>query len=346
MTEPVILFDPYPRSRELIFREGQWERLQAMGRVVGHEGGRMPGDMVDTYLPETVAVIGQTDLPAGRLDRAPHLKAILNVEGNFLPTVDYDICFRRGIHVLAAAPAFARPVAECALAFALDLARRITFSDRAFRQGREQYGLEGNREGFSLSGSPVGLIGFGNLARALLPLLAPFRCHIRVFDPWLPDGFIREHHCEPVALDDLLRQSRVIFILAAVTAENEGFIGEREFSLIPKGSAVLLMSRAAVVDFPVFVRFVREGHFVAATDVFPEEPVPADDPLRDVEGLLLSAHRTAGVRDAFYRIGDMVIDDLGLILQGLPPLRMQAARRETAARYKSKPGRSYEKKGR
>jgi len=342
MTEPVILFDPYPRSRELIFQEEQWERLQTMGRVISHEGGRMPQDIVDRHLPKAVAVIGQTDLPAERLARAPNLKAILNVEGNFLPNVDYDVCFRTGIYVLAAAPAFAKPVAECALAFALDLARRITFSDREFRVGREKYGLEGNREGFSLSGSSVGFIGFGNLARALLPLLAPFQCHISVFDPWLPDNFIKEYHCEPAGLDDLLRQSRVIFILATETSENEGFIGEREFSLIRKGSVVLLMSRAAVVDFPVFLRFVKEGHFVAASDVFPVEPVSADDPVRDMEGLLLSSHRTAGVRDAFYRIGDMAIDDLALILRGLPPVRMQAAKRETASLYKSKPGRSYE----
>ena len=148
-----------------------------------------------------------------RLTRAKKLKAILNVEGNFLPNVDYATCFRAGVHVLAGAPAFAQPVAECALAFALDIARGITVADRDFRSGREKYGLEGNQDTFSLSGSEVGLIGFGNLGRALLPLLAPFHCHIRVYDPWLPETYIEEHHCAPVGLDDLLSTCRVIFIL-------------------------------------------------------------------------------------------------------------------------------------
>jgi hypothetical protein len=49
------------------------------------------------------------------------------------------------------------------------------------------------------------------------------------------------------------------------------------------------------------------------------------------------------LRDSFFRIGDMAIDDLALILAGLPPVRMQAARRETVARFRSKPGRSYKK---
>lgn len=342
-SKPLILFDPFPRSKELIFRPQQWDRLQTMARIIYEDEGRLEPAVVERQLAEIVAVVGQTDMPAERLSRAKNLKAIFNVEGNFLPNVDYETCFQKGIQVLAAAPAFARAVAECALAFALDLARGITIADRDFRSSREKYGLEGNRDTFSLSGSEVGLIGFGNLGQALLPLLAPFHCHIKVYDPWLPETFIEEHHCAPVGLDDLLSTCRAIFILAAVTTENEGFISKKKLGLIQPGSIVLLMSRAAVVDFPAFIRYVKEGRFRAATDVFPVEPVPPDDTVRGIEGLLLSSHRTAALRESFYRIGDMVIDDLSLILAGLPPIRMQAARRETVARYRSTPGRSYTK---
>jgi len=342
--KPVIIFDPYPRSKELIFRPQQWDRLQTLGRIVQAGEGRLDADAVDTYLPQAAALIGQTDMPAERLNRAQNLKAILNVEGNFLPNVDYETCFQRGIQVLAAAPAFALAVAESALGFALDLARGITAADRDFRAGNEEYGLAGNRDTFSLRRADVGFIGFGNLARALVPLLAPFHCHIRVFDPWLPDSYIRDQHCEPASLEDVLSASRVIFILASVTAENEGFIDEARLALVQQGAAVILVSRAAVVDFKAFVRHVEKGHFRAATDVFPVEPVPPADPLRQVQGLLLSAHRTGALRDSFFRIGDMTVDDLSLILAGLPPVRMQAARRETVARFRSKPGRSYTKK--
>ena len=341
--KPTIIFDPYPRSKELIFLPQQWDRLQTLGRVIHAGDDRLDPDTVDTYLPDAAALIGQTDMPAERLKRAKNLKAILNVEGNFLPNVDYEICFQEGIHVLAAAPAFAPAVAESALAFALDLARGITAADRDFRSGNEQYGLAGNHDTFSLRQTDVGFIGFGNLARALLPLLAPFHCRIRVFDPWLPDSYVRDHHCEPSSLEAVLSKSRVIFILATVTTENEGFIDDTHLAFIQPGAAVILVSRAAVVDFEAFVRRVEEGHFRAATDVFPLEPVPSDDPVRRVDGLLLSAHRTGGLRDSFFRIGDMAIDDLSLILAGLPPLRMQAAQRETVARFRSKPGRSYKK---
>ena len=103
------------------------------------------------------------------------------------------------------------------------------------------------------------------------------------------------------------------------------------------------MGRAASLDFEAFLNCIRNGQFRAATDVFPKEPVALDDPVRQVEGLLLSAHRTGGIRESFYRIGEMVVDDLSLIISGLPPVRMKAAKPETAALFRNLPGRSYQK---
>ena len=82
------------------------------------------------------------------------------------------------------------------------------------------------------------------------------------------------------SLDEILGGSQVIVVFASVTSENQGFLGRREFELIPPGSIFLLMSRAAVVDFPEFLAQVENGRFRAATDVFPHEPAPPDDPAR------------------------------------------------------------------
>ena len=101
-------------------------RLQALGPLATHEDGPMPDALVERHLPETWAILGQTAMPRERLDRAPNLRAIVNVEGNFLPNVDYTACLDRGVHVLNASPAFALPVAEAALGMAIDLARGIT----------------------------------------------------------------------------------------------------------------------------------------------------------------------------------------------------------------------------
>ena len=88
-------------------------------------------------------LIGQSDMPKNRLDRASKLRAIINVETNFLQNVDYETCFQRGIHVLTPSSAFARPVAEMTLGLLIDLCRGITAADRAMRRGDEKWLLEG-----------------------------------------------------------------------------------------------------------------------------------------------------------------------------------------------------------
>jgi phosphoglycerate dehydrogenase-like enzyme len=162
-----------------------------------------------------------------------------------------------------------------------------------------------------------------------------------VVDPWLPDGYLSEFGLVPAALPEVLGRSQLIFVLAGVTEENRGMIGEQEFAMMPAGAAFVLLSRAAVVDWDAMLQATADGRIRAATDVFPEEPVPSDDPIRKTPHLLLSAHRAGGLRDAFHRIGEMVVDDALLILAGLPPVRLQAARPETAARLRSMPGRAY-----
>lgn len=342
-SRPTVIVDPWPRTIGLVFTPKTRERLEAMADLVIHEDGRMPDTMLDTALPRAAALIGQSDMPADRLERAPHLRAIVNVEGNFLPNVDYSACARRGVSVLSVAPCFSVPVAEMGLGLAIDLARGITATDRAFRDGSEQYGLAGNGRSLLLTGSTFGLVGYGNLGRALRPLLTPFGGTVRVYDPWLPPGYLREQRCVPASLDEVLASSRVIFLLAGVTEENRGLIGQRELERMQDDAAVVLLSRAPLVDWGAFVEAARSRRIRVATDVFPQEPVPPGDPVREVRDLLASSHRAGGIPEAFRTMGEMVVDDLDLILQGLPPVRLQQARPETAGRYRSAPGRSYAK---
>ena len=341
---PVILFDPAPRTAPLIFAGAMQQRFEALGCVVGMEQskvGKLSAELVDATLPEAAAVVGQTDLDAVRLARAPHLKAIINVEGNFAQNVDYAECFRRGIQVLSVAPVFAQPVAEMALGMALDLARGITRADRLMREGKEQYGLAGGRDCFVLHGATMGFIGCGNLGRALIPLLAPFRPRLLIHDPWLPDSLVRELGGEPASLDRVLSEPRVIFALAGVTEENGGLLSRARLESLRSDAVFLLMSRAALVDFEALLDLVEAGRFRAATDVFPEEPAPPDARARQIPGLLLSSHRAGALPTTLAAIGEMVVDDLGLILRGLPPQRLQQARVETVGRWRSPPGRSY-----
>lgn len=333
---PLVVLRPAPQRTDRIFTPRALELLGNRFTVVDLE--KNPSEeALDEVLPEAFAIVGQPDLPSERLSRAPKLRALLNVEGNFFPNVDYETCFERGIHILGCGPAYAQAVAEYSLGLALDLARGISREDRAFRAGRERYVADGNADAILLQGSDVGLIGFGNLGRSLNRLLDPFRPTIRVYDPWLPPGALREHGVQPASLDETLARSRFIFVLATVTEESHHLIGERELALLPDGARLMLVSRAPVVDYQALLAHVERGRLLAGIDVWPDEPVAIDAPARALEGLVLSAHRAGGIPEAFQTIGDMVLDDLTLLAQDLPPARMQAAARELVGRYRNRP---------
>lgn len=327
-----VLARPHPRGR--IFTPPVWDEFNAAFDVV--DLSEEP-ERLDEVLPQVFAIVGQPDLPRERLGRAPKLRAVLNVEGNFYPNVDYAACFDRGIHVLGCGPAYADAVAEFALGLALDLARGISREDRAFREGRESYVASGNSDAILLRDGDVGLVGFGNLGRSLLPLLEPFRARVRVFDPWLPDAVLARAGTTPTSLAEVLEQSGFLFVLATVTSESEQLLGPAELDLLPQGARVVLVSRAPVVDFDALLDRVAAGRISAAIDVWPTEPVPADHRARSLSNVVLSPHRAGGIPQAFQQIGRMVVDDLHLIARGLPPASMQVAARELVGRYRNRP---------
>lgn len=333
---PLVILMPAPQRVARIFRPETLERMRERYRVLDLEADPSEATF-EAALPEAMAIIGQPDLPSERLARAERLRVLLNVEGNFFPNVDYETCFRRGIHVLGCGPAYAQAVAEYSLGLAIDLARGISREDRAFREGRERYVSASTADSILLQGADMGFVGYGNLGKALHPLLMPFRPTIRAYDPWLPDSVLREAGLVPATLDEVLSTSTFLFILATVTPESEHLLDAPRLDRIPRGARVVLVSRAAVVDFDALVSRAAEGRFLAAIDVWPSEPAPADHAARRVEGLVLSAHRAGGIEQAFLRIGDMVLDDLDLVRRGLPPVRMQAAARELVGRYRSRP---------
>ena len=338
-TGHVIFVDPYPRNLDAAFSAEDRRRLERLGRVVWHEGRRAPDSLVEQYLPGAVAIIGQTSMPRERLDRAPHLKLIANIEGNFLPNIDFAECHRRGVYVTSIAPVFSEPVAEMALGMALAAARGIVHADAAFRAGTESlFGVDDAQDSFLLRGKTMGIVGCGNLGRALLPLLRPFRGEILVYDPWLHDRVIRDLDAEAVNLDELFRRSRVVFLLAPATTENAGSIGAACFDRMQRGSVVVLVSRAGIVNFDDLLDAAESGRIRAAIDVFPQEPVPVDHRARRTPNTILSAHRAGDVPENMSEIGRMVVDDVELVLRGLAPQRNQLAKSETVTRYRSKPG--------
>ncbi|MCB1447553.1 MAG: hydroxyacid dehydrogenase [Rhizobiaceae bacterium] len=331
-----IIFDPEPRAAEDIFTAADREKFFSTYDVVTWNGEDREA-FYDRYLPTADVVISQQPMEKTRLDQASKLRCIVNVETNFLPNVDYEACFHRGIHVIAPSSVFAAPVAEMGVGMALSLARGIHSAHGDFVAGQELYGLEGNADAELLAGADVGFVGFGDLGRAVHKLLAGFQPRIRAFDPWLPDGVLERLGVMPASLDEVLSQSRFVFVVATITTENAHLLDAGKLGLMQKGAKLILLSRAAVADFEALKSAAGSGRILVATDVFPEEPVAADDPIRTVPNILFSAHRAGALTSALRNIGKLMLEDLGQIARGLPPVASKRAERETVMRLRSKP---------
>ncbi|MEM7030870.1 MAG: NAD(P)-dependent oxidoreductase [Chloroflexota bacterium] len=332
-TKPKVIVDPHYRGVDEIFSDDDLNRLNDMAEVIWAKNEPMPIEAVAEALPEAEAIICARWRYGELLYQANHLRAILTVSGSFPLEFDYDYCYENRIHVLTCAPAFARQVAEMALGMALAAGREIVVGDRAMRANEERYSKDGNIGTFMLYDQPVGFIGYGSLARSLHPLLKPFNCEISVYDPWLGNGYLQRQGVTPVNLETLMNQSQVIFVLATPTVENRALLSRELLKTIRPGAALILVSRAHVVDFDALTELVLAGRFKAAIDVFPREPLEADHPIRQAPNAILSAHRAGTVKEGLWEIGEMVLDDLEVILQGLPPRRMNQAVPELSGRY-------------
>jgi phosphoglycerate dehydrogenase-like enzyme len=335
-TKPLAISAPEPRSLDLIFTPDARRTLHERYDVVETEPEAL-GSLPQSTLSAARYIIGQPPISSELLDALGNLRCVLNVESNLINNMPYETLFQRGIHVVTTGAVFAEPVAEIGLGMALDCARGIVDADLAFRDGRELWGGDGNATARLISGSEIGIVGFGDLGRTLNRLLAGFRARVRAYDPWLPPSMLREAGVEPASLETVLSSSDFVFVVASVTTENRGFLDAAAFASMRKGASFILLSRADVVDFEALMDAVERGHILAASDVFPQEPLPADHRVRGLKGFLRSAHRAGALDIAFKRMGDMVLEDMALMDRGLPPMRCKRAERETVARMRSRP---------
>ena len=99
-----IFLAPAPRAVADIFDSDDLAQLRKLGELTVHEAGPVSDEIFDTIAGDASMIIGQFDLPELRLRKAQSLRAIFNVEGNFLPNVDYGYCFHHGIRVLGIGP--------------------------------------------------------------------------------------------------------------------------------------------------------------------------------------------------------------------------------------------------
>lgn len=327
MTKPTVIIDVHWRGMAEIFAPADLKRLHDAFEVIWGKDGKMPVEEFDDAIGRTFALVTATpEIDTATLDRAPALRAVAEVSGAFPDTIDYAACEARGIEVLSCAPGFRQSVAEMAVAMALCGGRGLVAEHEKFRTGGEFWLDDRAGRDFTMYGQDIGFLGFGSIAREAHRLLAPFAPRVLIHDPWLPPAVAKDAGVESVGIEALFERSRCLFVCAAPTRENAGLVDRDLLARMQPGSLLIVISRAHLVNFSDLTDCIASGHIRAAIDVFPSEPVAEDDPLRTLDGVILSPHRAAAVTGGRQLIGQMLVGDLLAIAAGQEPRQLQRAK--------------------
>lgn len=165
----------------------------------------------------------------------------------------------------------------------------------------------------------IGMIGFGQIARAIVARLAGWDVHILA-------SARRVHTDAPfnvtwVALDRLLAESDVVCVLASLNAETEGLLNAERLRLLKQSAVLVNTARGAIIDEPALYEFALERPDIRlALDTFVKEPLPQDSPLRGLPNAILTPHMVGHTQESLAAIPTTAVENIRRILVGEPPL--------------------------
>lgn len=252
-------------------------------RLEAKRGARSPSQM-RALLDGAVAAIVSTDpFDAGVLAASPDLRVIARV-GVGVDSIDIDAATAHGVAVTITPGANEATVADHTVALMLAALRRVCEHDAGVRQG--DWNRTGRHTPWLLSGSTVGLVGFGQIGRSVARRLGGFDVRVLVTDPVAP----KDRAVEAVSLDALLAASDVVSLHAPLLPSTRRLIGARELALMRPTAILVNTARGEVVDEAALVDALERGRLrAAALDVFEREP-PRSSRLLSLPNVVLSPH--------------------------------------------------------
>jgi phosphoglycerate dehydrogenase-like enzyme len=241
--------------------------------------------------------------------------------GSGVDTIDIDACSAAGVLVCNTPDGVAKPMAIATLSFILALSHRLPAKDRLTRSGDWQQRRQ--MIGVGLAGKVVGSLGFGRIAQALFPLLAPLGMRAlaaaRHPDPMRAAAL----GVELVGFEQLLERSDFLCLNCPLTEETRGLIDDRALRRMRHGSYLINVSRGPVVDERALYHALIEGRLAgAALDVFAVEPTPIDNPLLGLDNVIATPHCIGFNEDSFRQIAADVVKTLIARQRGEPPDHM------------------------
>ncbi len=235
--------------------------------------------------------------------------------------IDIDLCRRMGIPVANNGGANTLDVAEHTLTLLLAFYRRLREMDANVRQGRWA-AIDSGATTYTIQGKTVGIAGLGNIGRHVARLLRAFGATLLYADAEsAPLGVEQELGIVRVELDDLLQRADAVTLHVPLNASTRGLIGARELALMKPSAVLINTCRGPVVDEQALAAALRDGVIAgAALDVFAQEPPDPENPLFELDNVLLTPHSAGVTVDTWARRGRFVFENLQRVWNGEPPL--------------------------
>lgn len=246
----------------------------------------------------------------------PRLRYVCYLAGSIKTLVAREH-LERGLLLTNWGGSISRVVAECALLHTLNCLRRATHWTFAMHQ--KGAWKNGRTEAASLFERRVGIHGFGPVAREFVRLIRPFNCTVTVFAPDVDSAYEREYGIKRASsLEALFAGSDVLVELAPLIPATTGLIDEKLLRLLPPGAAFVNVGRGAVVNEAALVTIAREGKIQFGLDVFSQEPLAPDHPLRGLTNVFLTPHFAGPTIDRYPDATAQALRNLRAFAQGLP----------------------------
>lgn len=251
-------------------------------------------------------ICGDDRFTAKVMDAAPKLK-VISKWGTGIDSIDKDAATARGIAVCRTIDAFTEPVGDSTLGYILSFARRLPWMDQQMKQG-----IWDKIPGRALNESTIGVIGVGATGSGTLR-------RARAFDAELLGNDIREIHpghvkalgVEMVELDDLLERSDFVCVHVDLNETSHHLMSTAQFERMKPTAVMTNLSRGPAVDEQALIKALQDGQIAgAALDVFENEPLPSDSPLRSMDNVMLAPHNSNSSPKAWNRIHESTLKHL------------------------------------
>ena len=238
-----------------------------------------------------VLIAGTEKITEEVFKNAPNLKLISRV-GIGLDGVNFDLCKKYGVRVTYTPDAPTMAVAELCIGLILDLARKISHTDKAIKNS-----IWNRHMGMLLYGKTVGIFGMGRIGKSLIHLLSSFNVKFKVYDVAPDLAFGRLYGVEFVSKKDVLRQSDIISVNVPLKHDTLNYISINELKQMQPHAILINTARGGIINESDLYVALKENIIAGvAVDVFEEEPYKGN--LTELNNVILTCHMGASTIDS------------------------------------------------